>query len=82
MQAWWPISLTSNEVARAFGITHILISPGDYETEFEPQDRVQILHLLFDDPTHKTIYSADGFTVLEIEPAGISAGFERFTSRP
>jgi len=71
-----------NEVAGAFGITHILIGPGDYETEFEPADRQQILHLLIDDPSHKAIYSADGFTVLEIEPAGISAGFERFASRP
>ncbi len=71
-----------DEVARAFGITHILIGPGDYETEFEPADRQQILRLLLDNPTHKTIYSADGFTVLEIEPAGISAGFERITSQP
>ena len=70
-----------DDVARAFGVTHILIGPGDYETEFESQDRQQILHLLLDDPRHKTIYSADGFTVLEIEPAGISAGFERITSQ-
>ena len=62
-----------NEVTRAFGITHILISPGDYETEFEPADRQQILRLLVDDPRHKTIYSADGFTVLEIESPSISA---------
>ena len=66
-----------DEVARAFGITHILINPGDYETEFEPEDRQQILRLLLDDPSHKTIYSADGFTVLEIEPPGVSADFVR-----
>jgi len=62
-----------DEVTRDFGITHILISPGDYETEFEPEDRQQILHLLVDNPRHKTIYSADGFTVLEIESPDNSA---------
>ena len=66
-----------DRVARAFGITHILINPGDYETEFEPEDRREILRLLVDNPRHKTIYSAAGFTVLEIEPPGISAGFVR-----
>jgi hypothetical protein len=71
-----------DEVTRAFGITHILINPGDYETEFEPADRQQILKLLLDDPKHRSIYSADGFTVLEVEPSGVSAGFEPFASRP
>jgi hypothetical protein len=66
-----------DQVARAFGITHILISPDDYVTEYEPEDRRQILRLLLENPRHKTIYSADGFTVLEIEPPGISAGFLR-----
>ncbi len=61
-----------DEVTRAFGITHILINPGDYETEFEPADRRQILKLLLDDPSHKTIYHVGGFTVLEIGPPGIS----------
>jgi hypothetical protein len=62
-----------DEVTRAFGITHILINPHDYETEFEPEDRQQILHLLLDNPRHKTVYSADGFTVLEIESPSVSA---------
>ena len=66
-----------DQVTRAFGITHILINPHDYETEFEPADRKQILRLLMENPAHKTIYSADGFTVLEIQPSGISAGFIR-----
>jgi hypothetical protein len=66
-----------DEVTRAFGITHILINPDDYETEFEPADRRQILKLLLDDPSHKTIYAADGFTVLEIEPPGVSADVVR-----
>jgi hypothetical protein len=62
-----------DEVVQAFGITHILINPGDYETEFEPEDRQQILRLLRENPGHKTVYSADGFTVLEIERSGVSA---------
>lgn len=62
-----------DDVTRAFGITHILINPRDYETEFEPEDRRQILRLLLDNPRHKTIYAADGFTVLEIESPSISA---------
>ncbi len=62
-----------DEVARAFGITHILINPHDYETEFEPEDRQQILRLLIENPRHKTIYSADEFTVLEIQSPSISA---------
>jgi hypothetical protein len=66
-----------DEVTRAFGITHILINPHDYETEFEPEDRQQVLKLLLDDTSHKTIYNADGFTVLEIELPGVSAGFAR-----
>ena len=66
-----------DEVTRAFGITHILINPDDYETEFEPADRRQILKLLLDDPRHKTIYDAGGFTVLEIEAPGVSADFVR-----
>lgn len=64
-----------DQVTRAFGITHILISPGDYETEFEAGDRQRILRLLVDNPKHKTIYSAGGFTVLEIEAPGVSVGF-------
>jgi len=62
-----------DEVAGAFGITHILINPHDYETEFEPEDREQILMLLFENPRNKTIYAAGGFTVLEVESPGISA---------
>jgi hypothetical protein len=62
-----------DEVTRAFGITHILINPRDYETEFEPEDRQQVLHLLLDNPRHKTIYAAGGFTVLEVESPGVSA---------
>jgi hypothetical protein len=62
-----------DEVTRAFGITHILINPHDYETEFEPGDRQQIIRLLLENPRHKTVYSAGGFTVLEIESPGISA---------
>jgi hypothetical protein len=62
-----------DEVTRDFGVTHILINPRDYETEFEPQDRQEILRLLLENPRHKTIYAADGFTVLEIESPGISA---------
>lgn len=63
-----------DQVTSAFGITHILISPGDYETEFEPEDRRQILRALLENPRHKTIHSVDGFAVLEVEPLGISAG--------
>jgi hypothetical protein len=66
-----------DEVVRTFGITHILVNPGDFETEYEAQDRQLIRHILFDDPRHKPIYSADGFTVLEIESPNISAGFLR-----
>ena len=62
-----------DELTRAFGITHILINPHDYETEFEPEDRQQILRLLLENPHLKTIYAADGFTVLEIESPSISA---------
>jgi len=62
-----------DEVTQAFGITHILISPGDFETEYEPEDRRQILKLLLENPRHKTIYSADGFTVLEVEGSSFSA---------
>ena len=62
-----------DEVTRAFGITHILINPRDYETEFEPEDRQEILRLLIENPRHKTIYAAGGFTVLEIESPSISA---------
>lgn len=62
-----------DEVAGAFGITHILINPHDYETEFEPEDREQILRFLFENPRNKTIYAAGGFTVLEVDPPGISA---------
>jgi len=62
-----------DEVARAFGITHILMSPGDYVTEFEPEDRQRILRLLTENPRHKTIYSADGFTVLEVQASDESS---------
>jgi hypothetical protein len=62
-----------DELTRVFGITHILVNPHDYETEFESEDRQQILRLLLDNPRHKTIYSANGFTVLEIDSPGISA---------
>ncbi len=62
-----------DQVVRDFGITHILISPGDYVTEFEPDDRQKILRLLLENPGNRTIYSADGFTVLEIGPAVTSA---------
>jgi hypothetical protein len=66
-----------DDVVRAFGITHILINPEDYATEFEPEDRQKILRLLLENPRNRTIYSADGFTVVEIEPPGISAGITR-----
>ncbi|MGH9648373.1 MAG: hypothetical protein ACRD4E_16330, partial [Bryobacteraceae bacterium] len=62
-----------DEVTRAFGITHILINPRDYETEFEPEDRQQILRLLLENPRHKTIYAADGFTVLEVGSPSVSS---------
>jgi hypothetical protein len=62
-----------DQVVRDFGITHILINPGDYESEFEPEDRKQILRLLMENPKHRTIYSADGFTVLEIQSPSVSA---------
>ena len=62
-----------DDVTRAFGITHILINPRDYETEFDPEDRQQILRLLLENPRHKTIYAADGFTVLEVGSPSISA---------
>jgi hypothetical protein len=58
-----------DQVERAFGVTHILINPGDYVTEFESEDRQQILRLLLQNPRHKPIYYADGFTVLEISTA-------------
>jgi len=56
-----------DQVIGSFGITHILVSPGDYVTEFETEDRKEIIRLLLENPAHKTIYSADGFTVREIE---------------
>ena len=65
-----------DQLARSLGITHILVSPGDYVTEFEPDDRTEIIRLLSENPAHKTIYSADGFTIREIEPIGIS-GFRQ-----
>jgi hypothetical protein len=57
-----------DELANALGLTHILVSPDDYATEFEPADRQRALGLLLENPRHKKIYSEDGFTVLEIEP--------------
>ena len=66
-----------DQVVRSFGITHILVGPGDYATEFEPIDRKEILHLLLDDPLHRPIYSAGGFTVLEIETRGMSEALVR-----
>jgi hypothetical protein len=56
-----------DQLVGAFGITHILVSPGDYMTEFEPVDRQEIMRLLLENPAHKTIYSVDGFTIREIE---------------
>ena len=56
-----------DQLVGAFGITHILVSPGDYMTEFEPVDRQEIMRLLLANPAHKTIYSVDGFTIREIE---------------
>ena len=56
-----------DQLIGSFGITHILVSPGDYVTEFESEDRKEIIRLLLENPAHKTIYSADGFTVREIE---------------
>jgi hypothetical protein len=61
-----------DQVTRAFGVTHILINPGDYATEFETADRMQILRLL-ESPRYRTIYSADGFTVLEVPQQAVSA---------
>ena len=66
-----------DQLARAFGITHILVSPGDYVTEFEPDDRNEVIRLLLENPAHKTIYSADGFTIREIESPSLSVGFVR-----
>ena len=66
-----------DQLVGSFGITHILVSPGDYVTEFEPDDRGQIIRLLLENPAHKTIYSAAAFTVREIESPGLSAGFVR-----
>ena len=66
-----------DDVTRAFGITHILINPDDYVTEFEDQDREQILRLLLDNPRHKPVYSKGGFAVLEIEPANTAQGLAR-----
>jgi hypothetical protein len=62
-----------DQLAGAFGITHILVSPGDYVTEFEPDDRKDIIRLLSENPAHKTIYSADGFTIREIDHLGTSS---------
>jgi hypothetical protein len=62
-----------NQLAGSFGITHILVSPGDYVTEFEPDDRKEIMRLLLENPAHKTIYSADGFTIREVEPLDTSS---------
>lgn len=56
-----------DQLVRSFGITHILVSPGDYVTEFEAEDRKEIIRLLLENPAHKTVYSADGFTVREIQ---------------
>lgn len=61
------------QVVQAFGITHILVSPGDYVTEFEAEDRREIIRLLLENPAHKTIYYADGFTLREIEQQDTSS---------
>jgi len=66
-----------DRLTRAFGITHILVSPGDYVTEFEPDDRKEVIRLLLENPAHKTIYSADGFTIREIDSPSLSVGFVR-----
>jgi len=55
-----------DQLVDTFGITHILVSPGDYVTEFEPDDRKEIIRLLLENPKHRTIYSSDGFTVREV----------------
>jgi hypothetical protein len=62
-----------DRLAGAFGITHILVSPGDYVTEFEPDDRKEIIRLLLENPAHKTVYSADGFTIREIQQLDTSS---------
>jgi len=55
-----------DQLVDTFGITHILVSPGDYVTEFEPDDRKEIIRLLLENPKHRTIYSSEGFTVREV----------------
>ena len=55
-----------DQLVNTFGITHILVGSGDYGTEFEPDDRKEIIRLLLGNPAHKTIYSSDGFTVREV----------------
>jgi len=55
-----------DQLASFFGITHILISPHDFETVFEPADRAEIRRLIFAGANRREIFAQNGYTVLQI----------------
>ncbi|HEV8145540.1 MAG TPA: hypothetical protein VGP79_04135, partial [Bryobacteraceae bacterium] len=59
---------------RPFGITHILITPGDYLSEFDSGDAREIFSLLTSAPGHHEIYSSQGLVVLEIDQNSHATG--------
>jgi hypothetical protein len=57
-----------DDLARAFGITHILIGPDDYATEFETGDRAEAIRLLRSNPRNHRIHMTGGYELLKVSP--------------
>ena len=48
-----------------FGVTHILLAPGDFATLFDAEDQAEIRRLLLDVP-HREVYNRDGYQILQL----------------
>jgi hypothetical protein len=55
-----------DDFERKFGLTHILLTPGDFG-DFEPPERDMIVQTLLRNPRHKQIYTSGVTTVHEIQ---------------
>jgi hypothetical protein len=63
---------------RAFGITHILLTPADRSPDFDPPDQREANRLMRDNPRHRLIYEEKGYQILEVKaspsPAARTSG--------
>ncbi len=52
----------------AFGITHILLGPGDLSTDFDAEDQREAIRLIRENPRHRVLHEQSGYTVLLVQP--------------